>query len=67
MVLKAWQKRSTYFSGKHVRVAMENDTLTGITDGLEPDGALRVRRGDGTIAIVHSGDVQSLRAAAPNQ
>jgi BirA family biotin operon repressor/biotin-[acetyl-CoA-carboxylase] ligase len=60
-ILREWGKRSTYGSGKAVRVSTGDETITGITDGLEPNGALRVRRGDGTIAIIQAGDVERLR------
>jgi BirA family biotin operon repressor/biotin-[acetyl-CoA-carboxylase] ligase len=56
-----WRQRSSYFSGKPVRVATGNNTVTGITDGLEDNGALRVRQDDGTIAVIQTGDVERLR------
>ena len=62
-ILDAWRQRSSYFSGKRVRVVLENETISGVTDGLEPEGALRVRRDDGSVAVVHAGDVEQLRAA----
>jgi BirA family biotin operon repressor/biotin-[acetyl-CoA-carboxylase] ligase len=58
---KEWRRRSSYFSGKSVRVVLENDTVAGVTDGLELDGALRIRRNDGSITIVQAGDVERLR------
>ncbi len=61
-IIDEWRKRSTYFSGKPVRVVLENESLEGITDGLEPSGALRVKRNDGSITIVPAGDVEQLRA-----
>ena len=60
-IVDAWRQRSSYFSGKRVRVVLENETLLGVTDGLEPEGALRIRRDDGSIAIIHAGDVEQLR------
>lgn len=63
-IVEEWRKRSTYFSGKHVRVATGNTTVTGVTEGLEPDGALRVRQDDGTTVVLHAGDVERLRSAA---
>lgn len=62
-ILHAWQQRSSYFSGKNVRVTLENETFTGLTDGLEPNGALRLRRNDGRIMIIQAGDVERVRAA----
>jgi BirA family biotin operon repressor/biotin-[acetyl-CoA-carboxylase] ligase len=60
-ILDAWQRRSTYFRGKTVRVTLETETIEGVTDGLEDNGALRVAVGDGSVRIVHAGDVQRLR------
>lgn len=60
-ILNAWRQRSTYFSGKRVSVTLENGSFTGITEGLEPGGALRVLRADGSLAIVQSGEVRQLR------
>jgi BirA family biotin operon repressor/biotin-[acetyl-CoA-carboxylase] ligase len=48
---------SSYARGKRVRIAAAGRSYTGTTDGLEPNGLLRVRREDGTIEIVVSGDV----------
>lgn len=61
-IRKAWERRSSYFSGKKVRVKTENETIIGNTDGLEPNGAMRVRKPDGSVAIVQAGDVERLRA-----
>ena len=61
-IRKEWRRRSSYFSGKSVRVVLENETVIGVTDGLEPNGALRVRTDDGTIVSVQAGDVERLRA-----
>ena len=60
-IADAWRRRSTYFSGKGVRVVLENESLTGVTDGLEESGALRLRTMDGEIKIIQAGDVESLR------
>jgi BirA family biotin operon repressor/biotin-[acetyl-CoA-carboxylase] ligase len=35
-----------------------NETISGRFDGLEPDGALRLRRNDGMIDIIRAGDVE---------
>jgi BirA family transcriptional regulator, biotin operon repressor / biotin---[acetyl-CoA-carboxylase] ligase len=60
-IIAEWSKRSTYSQGKHVRVALSNETITGLSDGLEQNGALRVRRSDGSITTVQAGDVERLR------
>lgn len=62
-ILAAWQSRSTYFSGKHVRVSLGNESITGTTNGLEENGALRVRNESGKIIVVQAGDVERLRAS----
>lgn len=60
-IIEQWRKRSTYFSGKSVRVVVENEAVIGTTDGLEENGALRIRQEDGTVAIIQAGDVERLR------
>jgi BirA family transcriptional regulator, biotin operon repressor / biotin---[acetyl-CoA-carboxylase] ligase len=62
-ILDAWQQRSTYYSGKKVRITLHEDVITGTTDGLEPNGALRVKANDGSVTVVHAGDVERLRSA----
>ena len=34
-----------------------NDRGLGLFDGLEPDGALRLRLADGSPRVIHAGDV----------
>ena len=63
-IIEEWRRRSSYFSGKRVRVVLEGETVHGSTDGLEPNGALRLRKDDGQILIVQAGDVERLRANA---
>jgi BirA family biotin operon repressor/biotin-[acetyl-CoA-carboxylase] ligase len=62
-IVGEWQRRSSYFSGKNVRVTLANETFEGITAGVEENGALRVKRSDGSVTIVQAGDVERLRAA----
>ncbi len=57
-----WTKRSSYALGKTVLVAMENETFTGTTRGIEESGALRVELETGEIRAVYAGDIQNLRA-----
>jgi BirA family transcriptional regulator, biotin operon repressor / biotin---[acetyl-CoA-carboxylase] ligase len=61
-MLAAWNSRSSYADGKFVQVTNGDETVTGITRGLEPDGALRLESPSGVINIVRAGDVTSLRA-----
>lgn len=57
-----WTKRSTYAVGKEVRAVLENEIITGITRGIEPDGALRIEQADGALKIVRAGEIEKLRA-----
>ena len=60
-ILRHWQQRSTYFSEKPVRITLQNGSFEGITDGLEENGALRVKTADGSVTIVQAGDVERIR------
>ena len=64
-LINEWRRRSTYFSGKHVRVTLANEAFEGITDCLEENGALRVIRSDGSVTIVQAGDIERLRSYKP--
>jgi len=57
----AWAQRSSYFTGKKVKAALENETIFGTTRGIEEDGALRIELESGEIRIIRAGDVESLR------
>ncbi len=57
-----WTNRSSYAKGKLVNVKNGDETLTGVTCGLEPDGALRLEKEDGKVTILRAGDV-SVRAS----
>lgn len=48
---------SSFARGRRVRVTTASGSFTGTTDGLEPSGVLRVRREDGRLELVLSGDV----------
>jgi BirA family biotin operon repressor/biotin-[acetyl-CoA-carboxylase] ligase len=62
-ILRSWQQRSSYFSGKNVRVTLNDTAIEGVTDGLDESGALRVRIADGSVKIIHAGDVRQLRSS----
>lgn len=57
-VMKRVEARSSYAQGKHVHVG-EDGGYTGVTDGLDPRGFLRVRTARG-LRIVVSGSVRPL-------
>ena len=61
-IVDEWRKRSSYYTGKAVRVGLGGGRVEGITDGLEPDGSLRIKKPNGEVEIVRAGDVTRLRA-----
>ncbi|MCU1288914.1 MAG: birA [Acidobacteria bacterium] len=60
-IRRMWAERSSYFEGKEVRVTFENETITGMTCGIEENGALRVKLKTGEVRVAHAGDVEQLR------
>jgi len=61
-VLADWISRSSYASGKLVNVLNGDDMVSGITRGLEADGALRLETETGLISL-RAGDVVSVRSS----
>jgi BirA family transcriptional regulator, biotin operon repressor / biotin---[acetyl-CoA-carboxylase] ligase len=56
-IVARFSEVSSYARGKPVRITTAKETYVGTTDGLEPNGLLRVRRADGRVETVISGDV----------
>ena len=56
-ILRRFAEVSSFYQGKRVRITTTNDSFTGTTDGLESTGILRVRRDDGRVEPIISGDV----------
>jgi BirA family biotin operon repressor/biotin-[acetyl-CoA-carboxylase] ligase len=54
-IVENFSKVSSYARGKRVRITADTETYTGITEGLDPGGLLRVRRADGAIQTVIAG------------
>ena len=63
-IIAEWTSRSSYAEGKLVKVVNMDETLTGVTRGLESDGALRLETTTGAIVSVRAGDVTRLRVTA---
>jgi BirA family biotin operon repressor/biotin-[acetyl-CoA-carboxylase] ligase len=61
--VREWCARSTYATGKRIRVSENSKDFSGITRGLEPDGALRVETDESEIRVVRAGDVTLVRPA----
>ena len=55
-VLDAWTSRLTGLNGPCV-ARLDNETLEGVAEGVEPDGALRLRLADGSVRLISAGDV----------
>jgi biotin-(acetyl-CoA carboxylase) ligase len=60
-VLEAWISRSSYATGKAVKVINGDVVLEGVTSGLQSDGALRLKTKTGEMKLIRSGDVVSIR------
>jgi BirA family biotin operon repressor/biotin-[acetyl-CoA-carboxylase] ligase len=60
-ILARFTDVSSFARGKRVRISTAGESYTGTTDGLEPNGLLRVRRDDGRTDVVISGDVAEAR------
>jgi BirA family biotin operon repressor/biotin-[acetyl-CoA-carboxylase] ligase len=58
LIAQAWLARA-HPVGTQLRVHSSTDEIvSGRFDGLEPDGALRLRTGEGRLEIVRAGDVE---------
>ncbi|WP_374387737.1 biotin--[acetyl-CoA-carboxylase] ligase [Brevundimonas sp.] len=55
-VLEAWTSRLTGLNGPCV-ARLDHETLEGLAEGVEPDGALRLRLEDGSLRTISAGDV----------
>ncbi len=62
-ILEEWTKRSSYAEGKKVKVSSDTGQFSGITRGVESNGALRVLTDSGSLRIVRAGDVEYLRTS----
>ena len=62
-IVAGWSNRSSYASDKLVQVNNGDEVWQGITSGIEPDGALRLKMETGEIRLVRAGDVCSVRSA----
>jgi BirA family biotin operon repressor/biotin-[acetyl-CoA-carboxylase] ligase len=60
-VTRAWAAASTYAQGKRIRVASGAGEYLATTAGLEPSGALRVRRDDGREELLVAGEIGEVK------
>lgn len=59
MVIDRWMARA-HPRGAALTVSSPGETLNGLFDGLDPDGALRLRLADGGVRVIHAADVSLL-------
>jgi BirA family transcriptional regulator, biotin operon repressor / biotin---[acetyl-CoA-carboxylase] ligase len=55
---QAWLARAHPIGTELTVHSSPDSTISGRFDGVEPDGALRLRRDDGSIDIIRAGDVE---------
>ena len=60
-ITRAWAAASTYAQGKRIRVVSSGGEFLATTAGLEPSGALRVRREDGREELLVSGEIVEVK------
>ena len=61
-VLDAWVARSRGLD-KPCTARLGHETISGVADGVEPDGALRLKLADGSVRLISAGDVFFREAA----
>lgn len=59
-ITKQWESASSFARGKRIRVRLNSGETFGTTQGLESNGALRVRYDDGREEALISGEVAEL-------
>ena len=62
-IIREWCANSSYAFDREVRVTTANGGFTGVTRGLDSDGALRVETSDGKVTAVRAGEVTGVRPA----
>lgn len=60
-IIRAWAKASTYAEGKTIRVRTSTEEFQAVTAGLDSNGMLRIRRGDGKEESLISGEILAVK------
>ena len=60
-IAREWSTRSSYASGKRIRVVNGDEIVEGTTRGLESDGGSRIETASGEIKTLRAGDVMAVR------
>jgi BirA family biotin operon repressor/biotin-[acetyl-CoA-carboxylase] ligase len=58
LIAQAWLARAHPVGTPLTVHANADEAISGRFDGLEPDGALRLRRDDGSVEVIRAGDVE---------
>jgi BirA family biotin operon repressor/biotin-[acetyl-CoA-carboxylase] ligase len=58
LLARAWLARAHPFGAKLKVHSATEEEVSGRFDGIEPDGALRLRRDDGSLEVIRAGDVE---------
>jgi BirA family transcriptional regulator, biotin operon repressor / biotin---[acetyl-CoA-carboxylase] ligase len=58
LLVQAWQARAHSIGTPLTVHSSSQERVSGRFDGIEPDGALRLRRENGTLDVVRAGDVE---------
>ena len=56
-LVRAWEEKAHPLGTRLTVHASADERITGTFDGLEPDGAMRLRLDDGRIEVIRAGDV----------
>lgn len=59
-ILRLFTQASSYARDRRVVVELEDRTVTGVTEGLDPSGFLILRQDDGTRTVIVAGGVRPL-------
>ena len=58
MLAQAWLARAHSVGTALTVHSTPDETISGTFDGIEPDGALRLKRADGSLDVIRAGDVE---------
>lgn len=61
-IRRLWCERSSYAEGKAIIARSAGETVTGVTRGIEENGALRVELNDGSVRSIQAGEIEQLRS-----
>ncbi len=62
-ILQRWQELSSFAKGKSVTIIFDHEELNGETVGLNENGALKLRLGNGEIRTILAGEIKHLRSS----